>query len=113
MTETQIFKWAPIIDMTGTVTDAVKAAQFGDGYGQTSEDGINNRKDSWPLTFVGDTYRIKQIQDFLDWHKGAKSFFWTPPLREPGRYLASARAVNPNGGGIFTLTVTFTQTYAP
>ncbi len=72
---TETFTWVPNKEPAGTVSFRIKSAKFGDGYEQTAEDGINNKTQSWPLTFTGSKSRIKQIAEFLDRHKGAIPFF--------------------------------------
>jgi phage-related protein len=108
-----IFTWLPKNDATGTAKFNVLSAQFGDGYKQTAENGINNRSESWPLIFVGNKVRIMAIKGFLDSQKGAKSFYWTPPLSDKILVKAGDYSATPNGGGVYTLTVTFEQDFQP
>ncbi|KWR80352.1 MULTISPECIES: phage tail protein [Cupriavidus] len=97
----------------GDVTLRVRGAQFGDGYAQAVPDGINNKVEAWPLQFVGDRDTIKAIRDFLDRHAGATSFYWTPPLGEQGRYKVARYALGPAAKGVYTLSATFQQAFAP
>jgi len=108
-----VFVWSPKINATGTTKFDVLVAPFGDGYKQTAANGINNRTESWPLTFVGDEEKIKAIKRFLDARQGAESFWWTPPLSDPILVKAGEYATTPNGGGVYTLTVTFEQDFQP
>ena len=39
----EIFNWSPRINPQGRTKFRVLSAQFGDGYGQTAADGINNK----------------------------------------------------------------------
>ena len=81
-----VFNWTPQVDPQGQTTFRVRSAQFGDGYTQSVGDGINNRVDSWPLSFEGDAAYVQPIKDFLDSHAGAQSFQWTPPLGAPALF---------------------------
>ena len=47
----EIFNWSPRINPQGRTKFRVLSAQFGDGYGQTAADGINNKVATWPLHF--------------------------------------------------------------
>ena len=76
-------------------------------------DGINNRVDSWSLTFVANKATAVAIKAFLDRHGNFKSFLWTPPLGELSFWRAAAPAVSANGAGLYTLTTTFTQSFMP
>ena len=80
----ETFTWCPKVEPVGTVSFRNKSAKFGDGYEQRARDGINNKSESWPLTFVGGADKIMPIKKFLDAHAGADPFYWTPPLGEQG-----------------------------
>ena len=43
------FTWVPLIGTEGVHTFSRYVAKFGDGYMQVVGDGINNRRQSWPL----------------------------------------------------------------
>lgn len=105
----EIFEWPPAVDVQGDATFAVRTAKFGDGYQQDVADGINNRSESWPLTFVGNEAKTKAIMDFLNWHAGWRSFQWTPPLGKPGLYKCATYNRQAHGAEAFTVTATFAQ----
>ncbi|GGA05548.1 phage tail protein [Dyella caseinilytica] len=107
------FRWQQQTDDTGTETARTRSAQFGDGYKQVVPDGINNLVQSWPLTFSGPRDMIFQIRDFLRAHKGASSFYWTPPGDVQGLYRADTWTVQPRGGNAYTLTVILNQAFTP
>lgn len=110
---TTTFTWDCDAEPTGSVTLRVLTAQFGDGYKQQAADGINNKSQSWPLVFTGTSARIKPIRDFLDGLGGYKAFFWTPPLGTQGYYKAAAYNTQHRGGDVWTLSVTFEQSFQP
>lgn len=68
--------WRPQGGVEPTVTHRIKSAQFGDGYTQRVGDGINTRKEVWPLTFLGRKAEIEAIKAFFDEHAGHKAFLW-------------------------------------
>ncbi len=110
---TPIFTWAPRCDPIGTVTLRKLSAQFGDGYKQEAADGINNKVQSWPLSFAGKAAKITPIRDFFDARMGYQSFFWTPPLGVQGYYKCSSYTLHPLGGGTYELNCTFEQSFQP
>ncbi|MDR3446011.1 phage tail protein [Dyella sp.] len=109
---TDTFTWKPETNPTGTSTLRVRTAQFGDGYSQEVPDGINNETQSWPLTFAGTKDELQPIADFFRAHNGCIGFYWTPPLGVQGLYKAPSFTMNENAG-IYTITVSFQQKFAP
>lgn len=111
---TPTFTWVPRRQAAGETTFRVRAAQFGDGYRQVAADGINNRVQSWQLTFNGRRQRIADIAAFLDARAGHERFYWTPPLAStPRLFTAGAYSLQAEGGELFTLTVTFAEAFQP
>jgi phage-related protein len=109
---TQTFTWSPLVEPTGTTKFSTRVAQYGDGYSQAVADGINNRYDSWPLTFTGRSADIAPIKAFLDSLQGYQSLLWTPPLRSQGLFRCSEYALVPHGGDLYTLTATFSEVFS-
>jgi len=110
---TETFTWTPDKEPTGTTTFRVKSAKFGDGYEQTAEDGINNKSESWPLTFTGPKSRIAEIKVFLNRHKGSKAFSWTEPFGETLLFKCKEYQSRNMGGNAYTLAATFEQAFHP
>lgn len=110
---TDVFAWVPLVGPSGTTTMRTRKAQFGDGYSQAVQDGINNASDAWPLAFIGGAAKITPIRDFLRTHGGASSFYWTPPLGTQGLYRCESYQLVPQGGDVYTLAATFQQVFAP
>ncbi|RLK45944.1 phage tail protein [Cupriavidus plantarum] len=111
---TETFTWQALgPSVQGDIKLRTRSVQFGDGYGQAVPDGINNRVGSWPLKFVGDRETIRAICDFFDRHAGAKSFFWTPPLGEVGRYRVTEYTPGPEAKGVYSVSTTFQQWFTP
>lgn len=110
---TTTFSWAADGKLSGTTTFAVLTAQFGDGYKQTAANGINNKSQSWPVKFTGNSAKIIPIRDFLDARAGFESFFWTPPLGVQGYYKCASYVPRHLGGDAYELTATFEQSFQP
>jgi phage-related protein len=109
----ETFTWAPRISLQGTVTLRVRSAQFGDGYSQDAADGINSSVRSYPLTFIGYKEKIDAIEGFFERHGGWKRFSWTPPHGKEGLYKVKAYTPGAEGGGVYTISATFEQAFAP
>lgn len=107
------FGWVPTVEgLSGTATLKVRKAQFGDGYRQTSADGINSRSSTFNLQFKKDATTMAAILAFLDAHAGV-SFYWSPLLRGPLLFTCETYGEPTKDGDIYTLTATFEQTFAP
>lgn len=107
------FTWCVRTDSTGSGSFDVKEARFGDGYRQTSADGLNNETQQWPISIVGREAKVLPALAFLRARRGAVSFLWTPPLGVQGLYLCKNYNINGHGNGVFTLSATFEQTFQP
>ncbi|MGU2416026.1 phage tail protein [Burkholderia cenocepacia] len=108
---TPVFTWVPLVNPKGSTKFSVRTAQFGDGFRQDVADGINNKRDSWPLVFTGRSASIAPIKAFLDGLQGYQSFYWTPPLRTQGLFKCVQYAVTPVEGDIYTLEASFEESF--
>ena len=72
----EVFKWNPQIDLDIEYNQRTKEAQFGDGYEQSQEDGLN----SFYRTFKNFRFtdredgEVKEVFDFFMRHKFTKPF---------------------------------------
>ena len=107
-----VFTWCATNSSSGDSNASVRHAQFGDGYAQSSANGINPNRRTWNLAFTGDNSRTLEIVSFLDSHVG-KSFLWDSPIYGEKNFYCDTYAINPNGNNIWTITATFEQTYQP
>ncbi|MGY6256537.1 phage tail protein [Paraburkholderia caledonica] len=109
------FTWVPTVAGTsGSTTERVRKAQFGDGYAQRIADGINGESSSFNLQFTDDAATISAILAFLKSHAGATSFNWTPLLwTAPGLFTCEKYSQPTKDGSAYTITATFDQTFAP
>lgn len=110
---TDTFAWVPMVDPTGTTTFDVLSAQFGDGYSQAVPNGLNNASDNWPVSFIGKAATIAPIEAFLRAHAGATSFYWTPPGGSQGLFRCATFTKQAMENGIYMLTATMQQVFAP
>lgn len=109
----ETFTWCARINASGDMTFNVRSIQFGDGYTQVARNGINNRSQNWNLTFTGTEEFIDEIKTFLDARQGYQSFAWEPPGESLGLYRCSSYNPTALGAGLFEMTATFTQAFAP
>ena len=109
----RVFTWKPSFGPQGEIGFRTQDAQFDDGYEQSVGEGINNRAQSWPLTFRGQSAEIEPIKQFLDDHKGYRLFEWTPPLGAAGLYKVKRYNVTPIGVDYYSLTASFEERFAP
>ncbi|HGE6046457.1 TPA: phage tail protein [Vibrio cholerae] len=109
----QEFTYCADKEATGTLEFRTRTAQFGDGYQQSAGDGINNRRQSWPLTFTKKKTEAEAIKAFFDDHEGCKAFAWKPPLSPIGLYVVASYSVLPLGAGLYRISATFNETFHP
>lgn len=111
------FAFPPTSALTGETAYRVLSAQFGDGYKQALQDGINNLKDTWAVVFdPSPIAQMAAIKAFLAAKAGATSFTWTPPA--PDNTEISVRCANVStgfyrGGAVGRLTLAFERVYVP
>jgi len=108
-----LFTWCPLVNPTGQTTLRVRKAQFGDGYSQRVPDGINTKVQSWPVSFRGNAAYTAAIKAFLDVRLGATAFLFTPPNNPQGLYVCESYTEQAMGAGMYTLSATFQQVFAP
>lgn len=106
------FKWRIERDVDTTNTYRVIEAQFGDGYKQTSTEGINTTNLEYALKLHAYENTAKEIMAFFNEHAGWKSFFWTPPLGELGLYTCTNPKPSAEGGGLWSISATFVKSYS-
>lgn len=100
--------WRPQGGAEAQVSHRTLTAQFGDGYTQRAGDGINTRKEVWPLTFIGRKDEIQLIADFFDEHAGYKAFRWRGKT-----FVAPQGYAKREGARVWTLRVTIEEDPRP
>ncbi|MDY0920327.1 phage tail protein [Leclercia sp. CFBP8987] len=73
----------------------VRSAQFGDGYEQVAENGINSTVIQVPMKHTGTEAEVNAIRDFLLAHT-VKAFIITPPGEVKGLYRVVADSMRKN-----------------
>ncbi len=76
-------------------SQTVRAAQFGDGYEQVAENGINSTAIQVPMKHTGTETEVNSVRDFLLAHT-VKAFIITPPGEEKGMYRVVSDSVRKN-----------------
>ncbi|EAO9635475.1 phage tail protein [Salmonella enterica subsp. enterica serovar Hermannswerder] len=76
-------------------SQTVRAAQFGDGYEQVAENGINSTAIQVPMKHIGSESEVNAVRAFLLSHT-VKAFIITPPGEEKGLYRVVADSVRKN-----------------
>lgn len=66
----------------------IRKAQFGDGYAQRVQDGVNNLPRKWNLKFTQTPANADKIENFLASTNGTSNFDWTPPRGASGKWVA-------------------------
>ncbi|WP_140921004.1 phage tail protein [Limnobaculum xujianqingii] len=112
----ETFKWGTQIQNQQEVTYSrrVRSLQFGDGYEQVVEDGINTESQSWPIIYTGRNNEVEMVRDFLRRHV-TKSFIWTPPFGEKGLFRVSNEPIKvvPLSETTLTVSAVFKQSFEP
>lgn len=82
------FIWAPSEAPTKSREPKLRRAQFGDGYSQTSPQGLNHMAENWELSFEGLTdFDANAIDAYLTSAGGYLPFYWRNPDNQRKRYI--------------------------
>lgn len=104
-------KESPGVDTSFNVLEA----NFGDGYIQSSADGLNSVKDTWNLTWLNeDMDEANTIIAFLKERGGWDPFYWTAPGEaSPTLWRCKTLKASPSGPYAKTVQATFEQWFGP
>lgn len=106
------FTFTPDFGAAGTTKPRVRTAQFGDGYQQRVQDGINSQPRSWSLSFVNrDDTETDAIEAFFLAAAGVSSFGWTPPRGAAGRWVCPEWEVTVVRHGLNSISATFHEVF--
>ena len=96
------------------IGDAILVAKFGDGYEQSTPDGINYEKSSWSLTWENHPLADADfIWRFLRPKVGLTPFMWkTPDMAEEVQVKCQSLKRSWPKYGVRTVTATFVTNYA-
>ena len=94
-------------------TVRVLEAQYGDGYSQTTGDGLNAIADSYSLSWsLITTAELNSFVDFLKARGGYEAFLWTPPRgTAPRQWKCKTWKTQDLKGGWFSLSCTFKESF--
>lgn len=106
----ETFNWPVTTQSNVKVKGNVARSNLGDGYSQSSPVGLNPVSRVYQIECVGREDEIDAINNFLIAQMG-KKFSWKPFRAPAGTYYCDEFDMNPQGGTLYTLTATFTQTY--
>lgn len=114
----ELFDWPVRAEPTGQASFRTIDAQFGDGYTQAAADGINNKSQSWTVSFRGiieptcaNIIAANEIMTFLDARGGWESFLWTPPASTvQGKYVSKNYGMQ-KSAGVITINATFIEVF--
>lgn len=106
------FKWNVERDVDPDIKYRAIQTQFGDGYIQSSADGINVKNEQYSVKVNAREAEAKLIMAFFDEHQGYKSFFWTPPLGSLSLFTCTDPKPKPQGGGLYSITATFVKSFS-
>ncbi|HAT7517025.1 TPA: phage tail protein [Kluyvera ascorbata] len=76
-------------------SQSVRTAQFGDGYEQVADNGINSTAIQVPMKHVGTDGEVNAVRDFLLSHT-VKAFIITPPGEVKGLYRVVTDSIRKN-----------------
>ena len=108
----QSFFWKPSYSSNTEITPAVKRIQFGGGYEQRVQDGINSILLQINLRFdERDSDETTAIIHFFQSKRGVDSFLYVPapPYNAQGRYVCRSWSLATNFYGNNTITAKFDQ----
>lgn len=91
----------------------VLEASYGDGYTQTSGDGLNTIVRSYSITWeLLNASELAVYETFLEAHGGHIPFLWTPPRAAAARQWKCRNwKPQPLSGGWSSLQATFTESF--
>lgn len=107
----ETFAWPVDTKPTGTNNFRTRDVKFGDGYEQSTGNGINNKWQSWSVSIDREPAEMAAVMAFLDRHEGYKKFLWTPPGRTEGRFKCRSYQEVPHLADQVIITATFEQTF--
>lgn len=97
-----------LTELTGPIkyTSTLRESQFGDGYSQVADNGINSTVDEVPLKCAGTTTEMLAVEAFLLAHL-VKAFIYAPPDHPAGMYRTVLDSVTYTKEGPTNASVVF------
>lgn len=109
------WRWAVQVQNGGGAIryqDRERTAQFGDGYAQSTPEGMNPTSLQVAVVYTGTLSNASQVRDFMNSHK-TTPFKFAPPGGVLGLYNVQKDSVNmsPISSNVYTVTATFETNY--
>ena len=109
-----VFSYEPSFSAGEQSAPRARVVQFGDGYEQRTQLGLQRDPKVWNLTFANrNNAERDNIITFLEDKKGTESFTWTPPRGSAGQYVCSDWNTDLSVPGYATITTSFRQVFEP
>lgn len=109
-----VFTWIPDFGCQGTVTPTVSVQNFGDGYQQRQNRGLNSQPEIWPLTFSNrEPAEGAAILAFLSAAGAVTAFQWTSPEGVSIVVTCPKWTKTLLKGGRWQITAEFDQVFEP
>lgn len=109
----ETYRW-PVQLGAGNIeySQSVRTVQFGDGYEQVADNGINSTAITIPMVYAGPVATVNEIRAFLLAHT-VKAFIITPPGEEKGLYRVVADSISKQqiSSNVAELTFTIKRAY--
>jgi phage-related protein len=104
------FTWIPDIGAGQDRAPRIRSAQFGDGYKQRAQDGLNADLRTRSLSFTGRSLAESQaIQAFLEARGGVTSFDYTHPGDSSRKYICESWKAVDVAYNVQNVSATFIQ----
>lgn len=106
---------APVFDAVKSSQPRTRVVQFGDGYQQRVNFGLNQNPKEWSLTFMVENDDANTIENFLDARADdAASFDWIPPKSTTSyKWICREWSRRLVGDNFNEITATFSQVFEP
>ena len=107
------FEWCVDAGASRTTELKTNTVSFGDGYEQVSSFGINNARESWPVTKTGYKAEIDAIYDFIVEHKNVTPFY-VEIAGETKTYRTDSNPTTSHiGAGVWQISFNLKQAFIP
>lgn len=107
------FTWCVDAGATEDTELKTNVVQFGDGYEQVSDRGINNARESWSLSVTGSSEKTKAVRQFLKDHKGGMPFVMTIDGETKTYRTDGNISRNHIGGDVWRVSFNTKQVFTP
>lgn len=109
------FDEVPDYGLKAGATPNVLTAQFGDGYRQDAENGLNTVGEVITAQFTRSLEDAHALRNVLKSYKGAQRFWWHPPgWAAPMLFITTGEiGLVSNNFGQHVVSATFTQVFDP